>query len=285
MVKPKYAFDNDYYEVLGVPPSASAESLKAAYRSLIKQHHPDLGLTAGQEDLARRFNEAYTVLRDPVSRKEYDHHRRIRLGASRRSIIHASHDECYKHGSRHETVLFEYSKSRYSYSRLFAAFLAFTGVGAGFLIVSEFTRKPDALSSISTVILVPEKNRLLVDLPRLRPDDIEAGAFKFLDVWRRSGISGASEFSMHCHKQAGVSRSWRMADQCASFDYTAAFLSNERLRLMGEAKSNYFENESQHQEQNYYPFKVDRYNLSNRLKDMKRTIEFRIATASSSGRN
>jgi curved DNA-binding protein len=64
----------DYYEILGVPRSATAEQVKKAYRKLAMQYHPDKN--AGKEEWAnekfKEINEAYGVLGDPQKRKQYD---------------------------------------------------------------------------------------------------------------------------------------------------------------------------------------------------------------------
>ena len=65
----------DYYEVLGVPRSASDADIQRAYRKLARQHHPDLKPAAERAAAADRFkeiNEAYEVLRDPEKRRKYD---------------------------------------------------------------------------------------------------------------------------------------------------------------------------------------------------------------------
>jgi molecular chaperone DnaJ len=63
----------DYYEVLGIDPSASEEEVKRHYRRLALQYHPDRN--PGDREAEERFKEAaeaYDVLRDPERRRLYD---------------------------------------------------------------------------------------------------------------------------------------------------------------------------------------------------------------------
>jgi molecular chaperone DnaJ len=62
----------DYYEVLGVPRSASADDLKKAYRRLARQYHPDVNKEPEAEDRFKEINEAYEVLSDTDKRARYD---------------------------------------------------------------------------------------------------------------------------------------------------------------------------------------------------------------------
>jgi len=63
----------DYYEVLGVSRSASADEIKKAYRRLAMKHHPDRNKDdSGSEGKFKEVKEAYEVLRDSDKRAAYD---------------------------------------------------------------------------------------------------------------------------------------------------------------------------------------------------------------------
>jgi curved DNA-binding protein CbpA len=60
-----------HYTVLGVPRSESEAGIRAAFRDLVKRHHPDRSGSAVAERF-REIVEAYGVLSDPERRRRYD---------------------------------------------------------------------------------------------------------------------------------------------------------------------------------------------------------------------
>lgn len=70
----------DYYEVLGISKSASADEIKKAFRKLAVKHHPDK--EGGDETKFKEANEAYEVLKDQQKRQRYDQFGHAGVGGS-----------------------------------------------------------------------------------------------------------------------------------------------------------------------------------------------------------
>lgn len=62
----------DFYEVLGVSRSASAEEIKKAYRKKALEWHPDRNKSAGAAEKFKEINQAYEVLSDPQKKAAFD---------------------------------------------------------------------------------------------------------------------------------------------------------------------------------------------------------------------
>jgi hypothetical protein len=66
--------NRDHYQILGIDPKASEGEIRKAYKKLARAYHPDLNpkRPRSAHDRFRRLQEAYDVLSDPISRRQYD---------------------------------------------------------------------------------------------------------------------------------------------------------------------------------------------------------------------
>ncbi|XP_076286999.1 uncharacterized protein LOC143212268 [Lasioglossum baleicum] len=62
----------DYYDILGCTKESSTEDIKRAYHALALKYHPDKNLLEPDRIKFQRISEAWNVLRDSTSRREYD---------------------------------------------------------------------------------------------------------------------------------------------------------------------------------------------------------------------
>jgi curved DNA-binding protein CbpA len=80
----------DYYEVLGVWPTADANAIKKAYFKLARMHHPDVVYQGGEGDETddrgnvdfKMINEAFSILSDEVKRREFDQKLKKKTGGN-----------------------------------------------------------------------------------------------------------------------------------------------------------------------------------------------------------
>jgi curved DNA-binding protein CbpA len=84
---------NDYYAILGVAQDASTRQIKAAYRRLAFEHHPDRNRDNPRSaDAMKLINEAYAVLSSPAKRREYDELRR-QFGSAAYNRYQSAHSQ------------------------------------------------------------------------------------------------------------------------------------------------------------------------------------------------
>lgn len=90
---------SDYYETLRITPAASFEEVHKAYRLLAMQFHPDRNSTPEAASTMIVINEAYAVLSEAASRKQYDQERRKAPPFDIAGpIVRAAHETLLKQG-------------------------------------------------------------------------------------------------------------------------------------------------------------------------------------------
>ncbi len=68
----------DHYATLRVAFDADDAAIRRAYRKLIRQHHPDVNACHDAAETSSAINEAYSCLRDPLKRADYNRERQVR---------------------------------------------------------------------------------------------------------------------------------------------------------------------------------------------------------------
>lgn len=64
--------DKNYYEILGLKETATADQIKKAYRSQAKKYHPDIAKDGGSNSTFKIIYKAYEILSNSTRRKKYD---------------------------------------------------------------------------------------------------------------------------------------------------------------------------------------------------------------------
>jgi molecular chaperone DnaJ len=75
--------ERDYYQVLGVPRNASQEDVRAKFRRLALEYHPDRNKDPGAQEKFKEINSAYQVLSDSQKRAQYDRFGHLGVGDAR----------------------------------------------------------------------------------------------------------------------------------------------------------------------------------------------------------
>ena len=73
---------SNLYQLLGVSKNANTQTIKKAYRKLVKQYHPDINKDPGAEEKLKEINYAFEILSDPENRARYDQNGEDGIGDS-----------------------------------------------------------------------------------------------------------------------------------------------------------------------------------------------------------
>ncbi|MGO8672569.1 MAG: J domain-containing protein [Capsulimonadaceae bacterium] len=81
---------DNFYKIMGVGPTASAEEIKKRYRFLAREFHPDLTADPSALKTFQLINRAYRTLRDPDRRNAYDRDQQSLIESDRQKITVAN---------------------------------------------------------------------------------------------------------------------------------------------------------------------------------------------------
>lgn len=114
------ASKKDYYKILTVPPIATMEEIKKAYRQLSKKYHPDLNpdLKLYSDEKMKELVEAYNILNDSEKRREYDSQLHFQIRKSKKDK-----DRIPMAGGRDYTKKPRYQKETSVLERIFSPFI------------------------------------------------------------------------------------------------------------------------------------------------------------------
>jgi Ca-activated chloride channel family protein len=98
--------DKDYYNILGISSTATAEEIRQAYRTLARRYHPDVNQDPSAASRFQEVQEAFETLSEPTQRQKYDHWREqqgrdktsslsLRAIASHKSLLAMPEEQAY----------------------------------------------------------------------------------------------------------------------------------------------------------------------------------------------
>lgn len=86
----------NYYDILGIPKTATPEEIKKAYKKLVKEHHPDKG---GDAEKFKEIAQSYEILSNPEKKAQFDNYGSVGNNQSFRDM-HDMFNQAFGFGSR-----------------------------------------------------------------------------------------------------------------------------------------------------------------------------------------
>jgi curved DNA-binding protein CbpA len=216
---------NRLYTILNVLPDADPVVIEAAYKALIKRHHPDIhsgGAIVG-ERIAADLNQAYQTLRDPERRAAYDADQRVQEERRKAELARAFEPPAQRTAPPPPPRP-EPARAGQRVAGLIGAIGVLSLGGAIYLLTQtvEVARRPPAnIASQDAPISTDLAQRAFRDQPVNR-DEVERAIGEFRRVAGESGLSGAAAYSERCFDQQTRTRAVTAYDHCVAFDHIAS---------------------------------------------------------------
>ena len=212
----------DHYQTLGVPPSASAQEIRAAYLALIKRHHPDAQQhPQGQEDArVRELNLAYAVLKDPAKRSEHDAATQMAARAAVHFHVRPGHSPAQAQIKARDR------RNVPAFALISCIALVSVVIGAQ-SETTPFTLTSEA-PEVEYAVVVPTR------LPEVQPETA-VNAYSDADyILARGSPADAARHSAQCFNELALSPGLELLDRCIAFDLAAAHWLRANARAPGD---------------------------------------------------
>ncbi|GAC1574438.1 MAG: hypothetical protein NVS3B5_04760 [Sphingomicrobium sp.] len=287
----------NHYVVLGVGENAKPADIRAAYRSLMRQYHPDLNPTEHAAVQARLVNEAYRVLRDPNLRAGYNEHgNRVALVRGHRSPIWVPPGGG-RAVRRHKEIV-DYGEA--GVGRSWIPFVMFILLSAGSVTAAvesglfepkiasaqhlDVTRTDPANGKHIDGLIARPADMYAASSPLMMDDaiidnapaplltDIAEGAGEFARVSGKGGITGAERYSLECHRALKILPSWRAADRCTAFDFAAGYVDEDVASTTRSQRDKYFLSQQGNAEENYQVLRAPPFSAAARLAEIRKVL-------------
>jgi hypothetical protein len=217
---------NRLYTLLNVLPDADPVVIEAAYKALMKRHHPDIrssGGTAVGERIAAELNQAYQTLRDPDRRAAYDADERVRQERHRAELARAFEPPTPRAAApppqRPEPV---------RAGQRAAAWIGAAGIlmlGGAIYLLAQGSEAPvpraPVSSSKNAAASPAQAEQAFRDQPVNRTY-VEKAVAEFRRIAGETGIPGAAAYSDHCFDVQSRTRVVADYDHCVAFDHLAS---------------------------------------------------------------
>lgn len=214
---------NRLYTLLGVLPDADPVVIEAAYKALMKRHHPDIhagGIAVG-ERIAADLNQAYQTLRDPDRRAAYDADQRAREERRKAELARALQPP----GARIAQPPPRPEPARAGQRA--AAWIGAAGLlalgGAIYLFSQGVEPARTRVVTIEAEAVAPaarEAEQAFRDQPVSR-DEVTRAIARFRQVAGETGLPGAAGYSQACFDGQSRTRAISSFDHCVAFDHVA----------------------------------------------------------------
>ena len=216
----------DFYAVLGVERGADAEAIRRAYLGQMKRFHPDrLGAGNALADRASEINQAFSVLRDPNRRADYDSQLTAQAEAYWRWEYEQQRQAALR---RHQRALVLQSRRRRRKSgRILRVLLAFAVLAAVAFFYDEVSQKltiPGVIEVGADTGGGGDVYRVQAGVPEVVPLSPSAIAGALVDyewVSTNFGLIGLNTHAARCWGTLRQQPSVSLLSRCAAFDVAA----------------------------------------------------------------